>query len=135
MVSTVFKFKGFVVFVMILLLAQQSFAALMPMNCDDMKNASGIVQDNRSHMTSKMHEDKSLSKAKMAHHHDECDVCDSNACKCSDMGLCIGSPLLTTSQTIENEYTLFVDHGKRFIAKDESPHSGIHLHLYRPPII
>lgn len=75
MASTVSKFKGFIVFAMILLLSQQSFADFFPMNCDDMNNASVALQENHSHMTSQMDmlDHKSSSKGKMASH-EECDI-------------------------------------------------------------
>ena len=54
--NAVFNFKGFVVLVMILLLTQQSFAAFMPMNCDDMKETTVVHQANTTHIPAQMHE-------------------------------------------------------------------------------
>lgn len=133
MVSTVFKFKSYIVLVMILLLSQQSFAALLPMNCDDMKNASVVHTENNSHMTSQMHDHNSASKDSMSSH-EKCDVCDSGDCRCSTMALCLSSTYTIVSQQLNDQHALFVDHGKRFIFPDESPDSGIELHPFRPPI-
>jgi len=133
MVSTVFNFKGYIVLVMVLLLSQQSFAALLPMNCDDMKEVSIALTENNSHMTSQMHEHNSPSKDKMSSH-EKCDVCDSGDCRCSTVGLCLSSTHAIASQALNDQHVLFVDHGKKFISSDESPDSGIALHPYRPPI-
>lgn len=134
MVIKVFNFKRFGVLVIILLLSQQSFAALLPMNCDDMKDASVVLQENNSHMSSQLHEHNSLIKDNLSSH-DECDVCDSNHCRCNSVGLCLGSTLTIVSQLPKEQHVLFVDHGKRFLSLDESPDSGIALHPYRPPIL
>tara|TARA_R110002050_G_scaffold265306_4_gene406354 strand:- start:1519 stop:1941 length:423 start_codon:yes stop_codon:yes gene_type:complete len=138
MASTVSKFKGFMVFAMILLLSQQSFADFFPMNCDDMKNASVALQESHSHMNSHMTsqmdmlDHHSSSKGKMASH-EECDICDSNDCPCGEMGRCLSS-FLAAAQFINHEYILFVDNGQRFLSPDEHSHSGNYLHPFRPPI-
>jgi len=138
MVSTVFNFKGYIVFVMLLLLSQQSFAAFFPMNCDDMKDTLIVQKENQSHVnshiTSSMHEHNSPSKDKMSSH-EKCDVCDSGDCQCSMIGLCLGSTHTAVSQQLHVQHLLFVDLGKRFISSNESPYSGITLHPYRPPIL
>ena len=128
-------FKGFIAVVIILLFTQQSFAAYMPMNCDDMKNTSIVSSDKESHLTSKvtMKDHESLSKVKMSSH-EECNVCNSGECICGEMGGCSGSTISTSAQAKEQSYTLFVDHGNRFISQDEYPDSGVHLQPFRPPI-
>lgn len=131
--SAVFTFKGYVVLVMILLLSQQSFAALLPMNCDDMKNASIVLTENNPHMTASIHEHNSSSPDKMSAH-EKCDVCDSGDCRCNTVGLCLSSMHTIASQQLNDQHALFEDHGKRFIFPDESPDSGIALHPFRPPI-
>lgn len=134
MASTVSKFKGFIVFAMILLLTQQSFADFFPMNCDNMKNASVALQEGHSHMTSQMDmlDHKSSSKGKMASH-EECDICDTNDCRCGEMGRCLSSSL-AAAQFINQKYILFVDNGQRFLSPDEYSNSGNYLHPFRPPI-
>ncbi|MDX2370675.1 MAG: hypothetical protein QNK36_20110 [Colwellia sp.] len=134
MVITVFNFKGFGVFVMILLLSQQSFAAFFPMNCDDMQENSVVSQVENSHMPSQMHEHNATSQDSMSSH-EKCDVCDSGDCLCDTLGLCLGSTHTIASQQLNDQHALFVDHGKRFIYPDESLYSGIALHPYRPPIL
>ncbi|MGB1200281.1 MAG: hypothetical protein ACPG5R_01875 [Cognaticolwellia aestuarii] len=131
--NAVFNFKGFVVLVMILLLTQQSFAAFMPMNCDDMKETTVVHQANTTHIPAQMHEHNSQSKDHMAFH-EACDICDSIDCHCGEMGGCFGSYLSTTTQKSNNEHMLFVDHGKRFLSLDQYPDSGVYLHPFRPPI-
>jgi len=133
MVSTVPNFKGFIVFVMLLLLSQQSFAAFFPVNCDDMKEISIVQKDNQYHMTSSMHQHNSKSQVKMSSH-EKCDVCDSGDCQCSMIGLCLGSTHTAVSQQLHVQHVLFIDLGKRFISSNESPDSGIALHPFRPPI-
>ena len=133
MVSTVSNFKGFIVFVMLLLLSQQSFAAFFPMNCDDMNDISIVQKDNQSHMTSEMHQHNSKSQDKMSSH-EKCDVCDSDDCQCSMIGLCLGSTPTAVSQQLHVQHVLFIDLGKRFIFSNESPDSGIALHPFIPPI-
>lgn len=133
MVNTVFNFKGYIVFVMILLLSQQSFAAFFPMNCDDMKDASIVQTDNNSHMTSKIHMNKSQSQDKMSSH-EKCDVCDSGECQCDTLGLCFGTTNTIAAQQLNVQHVLFTDLGKRFITSEESPDSGVSLHPFRPPI-
>ena len=135
MVNMVSDFKGFIAVVIILLFTQQSFAAYMPMNCDGMKNTTIVSSDNDSHVTSKMtmHDHDSLSKDKK-YSHEECNVCNSGDCICGEMGGCFGSTISTSVQALEQRYTLFVDHGNRFISQDEYPDSGVYLHPFRPPI-
>lgn len=132
MVITVFNFKNFVVLVIILLLSQQSFAAFITMNCNNMKDVSVVLQEHNTDMTSQMHDHNSQSKDTKAH--EKCDVCDSSDCNCGKMSRCINSAISTTPQTINHEYTLYLDHGKRFISEDEYPGSGVYLHPFRPPI-
>lgn len=137
MVSTVLNFKGYIVFVMLLLLSQQSFAAFCPMNCDDMKDNSIVQKDNQSHvsshMTAAMHQHNSKSQDKMSSH-EKCGVCDSGDCQCIMIGLCLGSTHTAVSQQLHVHHVLFIDLGKRFIFSNESPHSGINIHPFRPPI-
>lgn len=137
MVSTVFNFKGYIVLVMILLLSQQSFAALFPMNCNDMKDTLIVQKENQSHVnshiSSSMHEHNSPSIDKMSSH-EKCDVCDSGDCQCSMIGLCLGSTHIVVSQQLYVHHVLFIDLGKRFIYTNESPYSGINIHPFRPPI-
>lgn len=133
MVSAVSNFKGFIAFVIIFLLIQQSFAAFMPMNCDDLKGASVARQENNSHMISHVHEHKAQSKDKIAFQH-ECDICDPSICRCNEKGGCFGSSLSMTIQQFNHEYMLFVDHAKRFSSPEQHSGSGINTHPFRPPI-
>lgn len=133
MVRTVLNYKGYIVLVMILLLSQQSFAALLPMNCDDMKAVSIELTENNSHMSSTMHEHDSQIKDKLPSH-EKCDVCDSGSCLCTTMGLCLGSSHVVASQLLYDDHILFIDLGNRFITSEESPDSGVSLHPFRPPI-
>ena len=134
MVRTVFNFKGYIMLVIILLQSQQSLAALLPMNCDDMKNSQVISQVNNTHMTSQMHENNPQSQDHMSSH-EKCDVCNLADCQCSNMGLCFGSLYTSVSQTLNERHILFVDLGNKFISSDEFPISGIALHPFRPPIL
>ena len=130
----VFKFKSFIGFVMVLLLAQQSFAAFTPMNCNNTNKPHATMQVNNSHVTSQMHMNDSQSKVNMASSNEECDVCDSSDCRCCDFTRCLGSSLSITAQVINLDVVQFVNHGKRFISSDEYPDSGNYLHPFRPPI-
>lgn len=134
MVRTVFNFKGYIMLVIILLQSQQSIAALLPMNCDDMKNSQVISQVNNTHMTSQMHEHNSPSQEHMSSH-DKCDTCNLDDCRCSDIGLCFSSSSTMTSQSINGQHVSFIDFGKKFISSVEFPISGIALHPFRPPIL
>lgn len=134
MVQTVFNFKGYIMLVIILLQSQQSIAALLPMNCDDMKNSQVISQVNNTHMTSHMHEHNSPSQEQMSSH-EKCDACNSVDCQCSNMGLCFSSLYTPVSQSLNERHILFVDLGNKFISSDEFPISGIALHPFRPPIL
>ncbi|MFT7006959.1 MAG: hypothetical protein ACJAXJ_001471 [Colwellia sp.] len=130
MVITVFNFKGFGVFVMILLLSQQSFAAFFPMNCDDMQEKTVV-----SHVkNSQMHEHNATSQDSMSSH-EKCDVCDSDSCRCTTVGLCFGSSHTIVSQLPNDLHVLLVDIGEKYMSLDESLDSGIALHPYRPPIL
>ncbi len=138
MVQTVFNFKGYIMLVIILLQSQQSIAALLPMNCDDMKNSQVISQVNNthmsSHMSSQMNEHNSPSQEHMSSH-DKCDACNLDDCRCSDIGLCFSSSSTMTSQSINGQHVSFIDVGKKFVSSDEFPNSGIALHPFRPPIL
>ena len=134
MVTTVFNFKGYIMLVMILLQSQQSIAALLPMNCDDMNNAQIISQVDNVHMTSQMHEHNSPSQEQTSSH-EKCDVCNSSDCQCSTMGLCFGSSYPMASQSINGQHVSFIDVGNKFISSDKFPISGIALHPFRPPIL
>jgi hypothetical protein len=133
MVNAVFKFKGYIAFIMILLLSQQSFAAFFPMNCDEMNDTLIVLTENDSHMTSSIHEHIQSSKDEMSSH-EKCDVCDSGDCRCTTVSLCLSSIHTITSQQLNAQHILFVDHGKRFIFTDKSPNYGTALHPFRPPI-
>ena len=134
MVITVFNFKGFGVFVMILLLSQQSFAAFFPMNCDDMQEKTVVSHVKNSHMSSQMHEHNATSQDSMSSH-EKCDVCDSDSCRCTTVGLCFGSSHTIVSQLPNDLHVLLVDIGQKYMSLDESLDSGIALHPYRPPIL
>ena len=133
MISTVFKFKGYIVFVMLLLLSQQSFAAFFPMTCDGMKDASIGQTEHSSHMTSKMDMSNPQSQDKMTSHA-KCDICDSGECQCSEFTRCLSSSVSIAAQVMNLDYALFVSHGKRFISSDEYPDSGNYLPPFRPPV-
>ena len=131
----VFKFKALIGVVMILLLTQQSFAAFMPMNCDDTKELHTTMETHSSQVSPQMNmlDHDSQSKVSMGSH-DECDVCDSSDCRCSEFTRCLGSSVSLTAQVMNLDYALFVSNGKRFISSDEYPDSGNYLHPFRPPI-
>ena len=143
MVNMLSNFKGFIAVVIILLFTQQSFAAYVPMNCDDMKNAtivSSIVSlivssSNYSHLTAQMtlYGHYSFSKDKKSSH-EECNVCNSGDCTCNERGGCLSATISTSTQTIKQMYTLFADHGNRYTYQEEYPDSGVYLHLFKPPI-
>lgn len=134
MVRTVFNFKGYIMLVIILLQSQQSIAALLFMNCDDMKNSQVISQVNNTHMTSQMHEHNTPSQEQMSSH-EKCDACNSVDCQCSNMGLCFSSLYTPVPQSLNERHILFVDLGNKFISSDDFPISGIALHPFRPPIL
>lgn len=137
MESLVFKFKGFIGLVIILLLTQQSFAAFMPMNCDDTKDHHSTIETHSTQvspqMNMNMHDHDSQSKVNIGSH-EGCDVCDSSDCRCSKFTRCLSSYVPITAQAMNLDYALFVSHGKRFISSDEYPDSGNYLHPFRPPI-
>lgn len=149
MVRTVFNLKGYIMLLMILLQSQQSIAALLPMNCDDMKNEQIISQENNTHMASHVHENNPSSQEQMSSHvhennpssqeqmssHEKCDACNSGDCQCSTKGLCFSSSYTLVPQTLIERHILFVDLGNKFISSDEFPISGIALHPFRPPIL
>lgn len=137
MESLVFKFKGFIGLVIILLLTQQSFADFMPMNCDDTKDHHTAMETHSTQvspqMNMNMHDHDSQSKVSMGSNV-ECDVCDSSDCRCSEFTRCLSSSVSITAQAMNLDYALFVSHGKRFISSDEYPDPGNYLHPFRPPI-
>ena len=134
MVGTVSNFKAYIMLVMILLQSQQSIAALLPMNCDDINNVSIISQVNNPDMTSQMHEHNATSQEQVSSH-DKCDTCNLDDCRCSDIGLCFSSSYTMASQSINGHHVSFIDVGKNFISSDEFPISGIALHPFRPPTL
>jgi hypothetical protein len=134
MVGTVSNFKGYIMLVIMLLQSQQVFAALLPMNCDDMKNVSIVSQVNHPDVTSPMHEHNASSQEQMSSH-DKCDTCNLDDCRCSDIGLCFSSSYTMASQSINGQHDSFIDVGQKFISSDEFPISGIALHPFRPPIL
>lgn len=129
------NFKCYIVVVIILLFTQQSFAAVAPMKCDNMKNATVATSDKGSHSTSQMtmHDHGSMLKDKNSTH-EKCDTCNVSDCMCSDMGSCFGSTISTSTQAITQMYTLFVDHGNKYLHQEEYTDSGVYMHLFRPPI-
>lgn len=130
-----FQFRLVIIGVMILLLMQPSFAAFLPMNCDDHNpsriNAHAVLPDMTTHH---QHESVAASSDKTSPAHHECETCGSSDCRCCDLGRCLGSSLSPTSQAVEQNHVLFIDHGNRFNSPDEYPDAGIHLLPYRPPI-
>tara|TARA_R110001583_G_scaffold11560_7_gene52074 strand:- start:3486 stop:3911 length:426 start_codon:yes stop_codon:yes gene_type:complete len=135
MVNMLSNFKGFIAVVIILLFTQQSFAAYVPMNCDDMKNATIASSYNYSHLTAQMTQygQYSFSKDKNSSH-EECNVCNSGDCTCNERGGCLSATISISTQTIKQMYTLFADHGNRYTYQEECPNSGVYLHLFKPPI-
>jgi len=135
MVSTVSNFKGVILFVIILLFTQQSLAAYGPMKCHNMKKNTIISTDKNSHSTAQMTMNGHDSGLKdKINSHEQCDVCNSDLCLCSDMASCFGSTIFTSTQAVERRYTLFLDHGNRFISQVEFPDSVVYLNPFRPPI-
>jgi len=131
-----FKFKGFIGFVMILLLTQQSFTALISMNCADTNGSHAMMQTHNLQVTSPMNmlDHNSQSNVKMGSH-EKCNVCDASDCRCNEFTQCLGATLSIVAQVINLDYVLFVSHGKRFISSDEYPDPGNYLHPFRPPIL
>ncbi|TWX54641.1 hypothetical protein [Colwellia hornerae] len=129
------SFKSFIVVVIILLFTQQSIAAYAPMKCDNMKSVTVATTDKSSHSTSQMamHEHGSMLKDKISSHK-KCNACNFNGCMCGDMGSCFGSTISTSTQAITQIYTLFLDHGNKYLHQEAYTDSGVYMHLFRPPI-
>ena len=129
------KFKSVIAVVIILLFTQQSFASYAPMICDDMEKSTIVSSDKDSLLSADMamHDHDSMSKDNKSSHED-CISCDSGDCSCIEMGSCFGSGISAYTQSIEQEYILFTDHGHRFISQNEYFDSGVYLHLFKPPI-
>lgn len=135
MITIMSNFKGVILFLITLLFTQQSLAAYAPMQCHNMKNNTIISTDKNYHSASQMtmngHDSRSKDKI---HSHEQCDVCNSEQCLCSGMVSCFGSTIFTSTQAVELRYTLFLDHGIRFISQVEFPNSVVYLNPFRPPI-
>ncbi len=135
-------FRWFKIVIITVLLTQHGFAIAKPMNCEEHHNGSSdthIIQPSKNmhhqSMIDNSHYHTVNSQDSKHRHGDEvCEKCKASDCVCCEGGFCSSfhlNPYLVQAQ----EEGICNIYSELFLQRTPLPKSGIHLLLYRPPII
>lgn len=135
-------FRWFKIVIITVLLTQHSFVTAKPMNCEEHKNGSSdthIMQRSKNihhqSMNDNSHYHTVNSQDSKHRHGDEvCEKCKASDCVCCEGGFCSSFHLNAYLVQAQEEGICNI-YSELFLQRTPLPKSGIHLLLYRPPII
>ena len=135
-------FRWFKIVMITVLLTQHGFTVAKPMNCEEhhkdssdthimqpSKNMHHQTMDSNSH-----HHAENSQEATHNHADEDCEKCKAGDCVCCEGGFCTSFHLNAYLVEAQDEGICNI-HSELILQRTPLPKSGIHLLLYRPPII
>ncbi|KTF10680.1 hypothetical protein [Pseudoalteromonas sp. 10-33] len=135
-------FKWFKIVMITVLLTQHGFTVAKPMNCEEHHKDSSdthIMQPSKnmhhqSMIDNSHYHAENSQDAKHNHADEECEKCKAGDCLCCEGVFCASFHLNAYLVEAQDEGICNI-HSELILQRTPLPKSGIHLLLYRPPII
>ncbi len=135
-------FRWFKIVIITVLLTQHGFAIAKPMNCEEHHNGSSdthIIQPSKnmhhqSMIDNSHYHTENSQDSKNRHGDEDCEKCKAGDCVCCEGGFCTSFHLNAYLVQAQDEGICNI-HSELILQRTPLPKSGIHLLLYRPPII